>query len=152
MTLLLMMLRSVRPSRLDDMPAVAKPFWIRKGYDAMVFFGHIITHTKEEAAALQHFGPLKNHELIHLYQARSCHNSWLLFYLRYTFYWIQASCYRRHLRNAGYRLNPFEMEAYSHMYDLNYLDDKASGTNEWRTFARLSLAERLLKIRQGKCE
>ena len=143
MSLLLMMLHSVRPSRIDDMPAIAMPRWIRKGYDAMVFFGNIITHTQKEAEALQHFGPMKNHELIHLYQARSCHNSWLLFYLRYFCYWLLASRYRRRLPNAGYRLNPFEMEAYKHMYDLHYLDGKTSGTTEWRTFARLSLAERL---------
>ena len=51
--------------------------------------------------------------MIHLYQARACHDSWLLFYLRYGWYWLMALRYRRHLENAGYRLNPFEMEAYA---------------------------------------
>ena len=41
--------RSTRPSHTFDLPAVAIPFWIRKGYDGMTFFGHIITHTNEEA-------------------------------------------------------------------------------------------------------
>ena len=150
MNILLMMLRAPRPSRQDDMRAVAKPRWIRKGYDGLTFFGHIITHTNEEAEAFNsRFGSFKHHEMIHLYQARSTHNSWICFYLRYGWYWLCACRYRKHLKNAGYLLNPFEMEAYANMYDLHYLDDKKSGTNEWRRYARMSLQERL-QIYQSK--
>ena len=144
MNILLMMLRAPRPSRQNDMKAVAKPRWIKKGYDGLTFFGHIITHNDEEAEAFnQRFGSFKNHEMIHLYQARSTHNSWICFYLRYGWYWLLANRYRKHLRNAGYLLNPFELEAYGQMYDLHYLDDKKSGTNEWRRYAMMSLRERL---------
>ena len=112
MNILSMMLRSVRPSRIADMPAIAKPRWIRKGYDGLTFFGHIITHTQQEAEAFnQKFSTMKNHEMIHLYQARSTHDSWLCFYWKYFMFWLKASRYRKHLRNAGYLLNPFEMEA-----------------------------------------
>ena len=145
MNILLMMLRAPRPRRQNDMRAVAKPRWIRKGYDGLTFFGYIITHTDKEAEAFnQRFGSFKNHEMIHLYQARSTHNSWLCFYLRYGWYWLLASRYRKHLRNAGYLLNPFEMEAYANMHNLHYLDDKKNGTNEWRRYARMPLQERLL--------
>ncbi len=144
MNILLMMLRAPRPSRQNDMRAVAKPHWIRKGYDGLTFFGHIITHTDEEAEVFnQHFGSFKNHEMIHLYQARDCHDSWLLFYLRYGWYWLLANRYRHRLKNAGYRLNPFEMEAYANMYDLHYLDDKPHGAAGWRRYARMSLDERM---------
>ena len=81
--------------------------------------------------------------MIHLYQARDCHNSWLLFYLRYGWYWLLANRYRKHLRNAGYLLNPFEMEAYGRMYDLSYLKRCEGGAHEWRTYARMSLNQRL---------
>lgn len=162
MNILLMMLRAPRPSRQDDMQAVAKPRWIRKGYDGLTFFGHIITHTEQEAEAFNacrtltdglkngmRDGSFKNHEMIHLYQARSTHNSWLCFYLLYGWYWLLANRYRKHLKNAGYLLNPFEMEAYANMFDLHYLNDKHSGTNEWRRYARMSLQERL-QIYQSK--
>ena len=150
MNILLMMLRAPRPSRQNDMRAVAMPRWIRKGYDGLTFFGHIITHTEQEAEAFnQRFGSFKNHKMIHLYQASDYHNSWLLFYLRYGWYWLLANRYRKHLRNAGYLLTPFEMEAYAKMYDLHYLDNKHSGTNEWRRYARMSLQERL-RIYQNK--
>ena len=84
--------------------------------------------------------------MIHLYQARDCHNSWLLFYLRYGWYWLLANRYRRRLKNAGYRLNPFEMEAYANMYNLHYLDDKPNGATGWRRYARMPLSERLKYI------
>ena len=143
MNILLLMLRAKRPSRLNDMKAIVKPRWIKKGYDGLTFFGHIITPTEQDAEAFGRFGSMKNHEMIHLYQARSTQNSWLCFYLRYGWYWLLACRYRKHLRNAGYLLNPFEMEAYAKMYDLHYLDDKESGTNEWRRYAKMSLDERL---------
>ena len=135
--------RSVRPSRTDDMPALALPFWIKKGYEALTFFGHIITHTRQEADCMNsHYDALKNHEMIHLYQARSTGDSWLCFYWLYLMHWLRASRYRCHLKNAGYWLNPFEMEAYRHMDDLQYLSGKHEAT-EWRQLARLSLKERL---------
>lgn len=156
MNILLMMLRAAPPSRLDDMKAVAMPRWIKRGYEGLTFFGHIITHSQQEAEAFNachtltdrskngtYLGSLKNHEIIHLYQARACHDSWYLFYLRYGWYWLMACRYRKHLKNAGYKLNPFEMEAYAHMHDLDYLSDKPDGCTGWKAYARLSLDERL---------
>ena len=144
MTILTMMLRAARPSRISDMRAVAKPFWIPKGYDGLTFFGHIITHNLQDAEDFNRgFNAIKNHEMIHLYQARACHDSWLRFYWRYLRYWIHASRYRRRMKNAGYLLNPFEIEAYRHMHDLDYLKDKPNGTNGWQQYAQMSLEERL---------
>ena len=143
MNILLMMFRSMRPSRISDMPAIAKPRWIKRGYEGMTFFGHIITHTPQAAEAFSHFGCLKNHEMIHLYQARSTHNSWFCFYWKYFVFWLKASRYHKRLHNAGYLLNPFEMEAYQHMNDLHYLDDKAEGATGWRRYAEMRLEQRL---------
>ena len=144
MNIVLMMLRAVRPSNISDMKAVAKPRWIRKGYDGLTFFGTIITHTEQEAEAFnKRFDFMKNHEMIHLYQARATHNSWLCFYWKYFVYWLSGNRYRKRLKNAGYLLSPFEMEAYREMYNLHYLDDKKSGTNGWRRYAEMSLEERL---------
>ena len=150
MNILTMIIRAARPSRISDMQAVAKPFWIPKGYDGLTFFGHIITHSLQDAEHFNRgFNAIKNHEMIHLYQARACHDSWLRFYWRYLRYWLQASRYCRRLKNAGYLLNPFELEAYRHMHDLDYLKDKPDGTDGWRQYARMSLEERLQHYRQS---
>ena len=109
----------------------------------MTFFGHIITHTREEADTFnQHWDSMKNHEMIHLYQARSTHDSWLCFYGRYFIFWLNARRYRRHLKNAGYLLNPFEMEAYAHMDELDYLKPGGKAV-EWKRYAAMTLEERL---------
>ena len=140
-----MMFRAPRPCRTDDMRAVAMPRWIRKGYDGLTFFGYIITHSEKDAEAFNgRFSTLKNHEMIHLYQARATHNSWFCFYILYGWYWLCASRYRKRLKNAGYWLNPFEMEAYAHMHDLHYLDDKPEGVYGWRRYAQMPLSERCL--------
>ena len=153
MNILMMILRSPRPSRQNDMRAVAMPRWIRKGYDGLTFFGHIITHNAEEAEAFNACHTLtcgskngmlyfKNHEMIHLYQARATHDSWLCFYWQYMLFWLKARGYRRHLKNAGYKLNPFEMEAYANMDNLDYL--KPGGKAEgWKRYAAMTLEERL---------
>lgn len=132
------MLTARRPSHTAHMRAVSIPFWLREGYDALTFFGTIITNSKQE---LSH--SVKYHESIHLHQAQSTHNSWICFYWKYMIFWFQARRANRILPNAGYLLNPFEMEAYANMYNLHYLNDKKNGTNEWRRYARMSLKERL---------
>ena len=143
-SLLRLLLRVTRPSRLTDMKAVRDGFWLRPGYEALTFFGFIVTHSQRDADQLnQHYDEVKNHEMIHLRQAQSCHDSWLLFYLLYIWYWLRGLPFNRRYKNAAYRLNPFEMEAYQHMHDLHYLDDKTiHGTNGWRQYARMTMEER----------
>ena len=140
------MWRAVRPSKVVDMPAVVNSFWMRKGFDGLTFFGHILTPSEETANLFKVSPAMKNHEMIHLRQAQSCGDSWLRFYLLYIWYWFKIACFggfaiRRKLKHAAYLLNPFEMEAYRHMNNLNYLANNEA--NEWRQFAKMSIKERL---------
>ena len=146
LVLLSLMLRAPRPGKISGMKAVAMPNVLGAGYEAMTFFGTVFTQNKKEAEAYNSTpGPLRNHETIHLFQARSTHNSWICFYWLYGYYWLKALPFRKRLGNAGYWLNPFEVEAYCHMHDLHYLDGKAK-TDGWRQYARMSLEERLRLI------
>jgi hypothetical protein len=102
-----------------------------------------VTATKEATRQMNgHHDSLKNHEMIHLYQARNTHDSWLCFYTLYIWYYVRALPLNKKRRDAAYLLNPFEMEAYRHMNDTNYLNHPECG-QEWRQFARLSPKERL---------
>ena len=140
------MWRAVRPSKVVDMPAVVNTFWLRKGYEGLTFFGHILAPTQELADAFNAKpNALKNHEMIHLRQAQSCHDSWFRFYILYIWYWLRTVCFggfavRRQLKHAAYLLNPFEIEAYAHMHDLDYLKGPAT---EWRRYAKMPLKDRL---------
>ena len=139
-----LMWRPRRPSKLSDMPAVRNTFWLRKGYAALTFFGTIITATDEETEHMNAGdNAMKRHEMIHLRQAQSTGDSWLLFYVRYLWYYLRALPLNRRARHAAYRLNPFEIEAYAHMYDAGYLDRCREGANEWRRYAKIKPRERL---------
>ena len=137
------MWRAVRPSKITDMPAVVNTFWLRKGYEGLTFFGHILAPTQELADRFNGSADraLKNHEMIHLRQAQSCGDSWLRFYLLYIWYWLKALPANRQLKHGAYLVNPFELEAYRHMNDLTYL---ANGkATEWRQYAKMSIKERI---------
>lgn len=146
--ILKLLLTARRPSKTKDMRAVSMPFWLHGSYDAVTFFGYIITNNDREAQLYnslptEGYHPVKYHETIHLRQAQSVHNCWLLFYLRYGWYHLQGLRARRHLKNAGYELNPFEMEAYANMYDRHYLERYPDGcATGWQHYARMSVAGR----------
>jgi hypothetical protein len=136
------MWRAVRPSKITDMPAVVNTFWLRKGYEGLTFFGHILAPTQELADRFNGSADraLKNHEMIHLRQAQSCGDSWFRFYLLYIWYWLTGLRMNRKMKHAAYLLNPFEMEAYARMNDLDYLKGPAT---EWRKYAKMKLKDRL---------
>ena len=136
------MWRAVRPSKVADMPAVVNTFWLRKGYEGLTFFGHILAPTQELADRFNGSADraLKNHEMIHLRQAQSCGDSWIRFYLLYIWYWLKGLRMNRQMKHAAYLLNPFEMEAYARMNDLDYLKGPAT---EWRRYAKMKLKDRL---------
>jgi acyl-CoA thioesterase FadM len=52
------------------------------------------------------------------------------------------------LKHAAYLLNPFEMEAYGHMNDQDYLKRCEGGAQEWREYAKMSLKERLERVKR----
>ena len=146
-----MMWRPKRPSRIVDMPAVVNTFWLRKGYEGLTFFGHILAPSQQEADRFNEgtasgdrmSAAMKNHEMIHLRQAQACHDSWLCFYLLYIWYWLKGLPMNRKMKHAAYLLNPFEMEAYGRMYDLSYLKRCEDGAQEWRVYAKMSMKQRL---------
>ena len=156
--ILKIMLTARRPSRTTDMRAVSIPFWLHKGSSALTFFGAIITNNEKEAERYNTltatpdthhpsptkdwYHPVKFHETIHLRQAQSVHNSWLCFYWKYFIFWLEAQRANRILPNAGYELNPFEMEAYANMYNPHYLDKYPNGTTGWQQYAKMNLAQR----------
>lgn len=144
LSIIRLLLKAVRPSRNSDMPAVSDAFWLRGSYEALTFFGFIVTHSREEADRInRHYDELKNHEMIHLRQAQSTGDSWLRFYLLYIWYWLRGLPMNRKMKNAAYLLNPFELEAYRHMHDMDYPSCCAEkGAQEWNRYVKMKYNER----------
>ncbi len=80
-----------------------------RGYAAMAFFGVILA--RRECRPLS--ASTVRHEDIHMAQAADC-RGWILFYLRYLWYWLRY----------GYRRNPFEREAYENEQNADYLKNR----------------------------
>lgn len=138
-----LLLKATKPSRVSDMPAISNTFLLRRGYAALTFFGVILTHTSQEANHFNsHYDELKNHEMIHLRQARDTGDSWLRFYVLYGYYWLRGLFWNQRMKNAAYWLNPFELEAYRHDNDLSYSDRCSDGATEWRKYAKMNFEER----------
>ena len=128
-----------------DMPVVKNSFWLRPGYQALTFFGFIVTATQQDAEAMSdRASDLKRHEMIHLRQAQSTGDSWVRFYFLYIWYYLRALPQNRRMRNAAYIINPFEMEAYRHMHEPDYPDGPA---DEWRRWAKMKPRERLALLK-----
>jgi hypothetical protein len=127
------------------MPAVTDNFWLHRGYEALTFFGFIVTHSDTEARHFNsHYDELKNHEMIHLRQAQATGDSWWRFYALYLWYWLRGLAMNRRMARAAYLLNPFELEAYRHMHDLHYPERCAAqgGAREWRRFTGMDYSQR----------
>ena len=144
LSIIRLLFRAVKPSRISDMPAVCDAFWLRRGFTAMTFFGFIVTHSRKEANQINScYDSLKNHEMIHLRQAQATGDSWLRFYLLYLWYWLRYLPRSRRMKGAAYWLNPFELEAYCHMHDLTYPTRCGDGgAQEWRKYAKMKYDER----------
>ncbi|MCR5679919.1 MAG: hypothetical protein K6G08_06905 [Prevotella sp.] len=139
-----LMFKARRPGKIADIPAMKEDFWLGKNYDAMMFFGFIVTHTQADADRMNAgMSSMKRHETIHLRQAQSVHNSWFCYYCLYLWYYLRALPLNRKMKNAAYILNPFEMEAYENMYDKEYLDLCKDGAEGWRVYAKMKPRERL---------
>ena len=124
-SLLRLLTKAVRPSRTANMTAVSDAFWLRRGYDALTFFGFIVTHSRQEADHINsHYDELKNHEMIHLRQAQATGDSWIRFYLLYIWYCLRALPMNRH------------------MNDLGYADRCKEGAQEWRRYVKMGYRER----------
>lgn len=143
------LLKMQRPDSIADMRAVKDAFWLRPGYEALTFFGTILTASEQEAHKMNNIGgTLKNHEMIHLRQAQDAGNSWLLFYLRYGWYYLRALPLNLKMKNAAYWLNPFEIEAYRHQNDFMYLTHHKA--EEWRHWAKMKPKDRMKVIQKQK--
>ncbi len=146
-SLIAIMWKAKRPSLTKDMKAVRNSFWIRGNYAALTFFGTIVTATEADAQeANGQYSQLKHHETIHLRQAQSCHDSWLRFYLLYLWFCLRALPQCRHMRKAHYWLNPFEIEAYLHDREPDYLERNGNLATEWRQWAKMKPTERLRRL------
>ena len=133
-----------KPSEIKRVKAKVNKFLCPRGFDAITLFGIVYLATNRY---LRYFNSeygimssLENHEMIHIRQAYSTKDSWIVFYLLYIWYWIKNLPLLIVNKFAPYKFNPFEIEAYEHEADFYYNDEtKAEG---WKIYTKLTLKEK----------
>lgn len=135
-----------KPSKTKALEVVFNNLIPFSGYLAITLFGKIYVRNDSKDYWEKHVqsGDVNitmNHETIHLRQAQSTSDSWIVFYLLYIWEWLKNQPWKNGL-DFAYRMIPFEMEAYQNEVNLSYLKE-GKATEGWRKFASMSVAKRL---------
>lgn len=133
----------MNPKKIKSVKA-KKAFFLPSGFKALTWKGVVYCKHNKDVEAINKTEEINNdlecHETIHVRQAESMHNSWLLFYCRYLFDWI---CNFPLFLN-GFRMPYFfiatEMEAHLHENEWNYCQN--GQVIQWKKFEKLSLIEK----------
>lgn len=128
-----------RPSRIEKLRIILNS-WFPPGSFSMTLFGTVYTKSSYAAENLGKEGSEDNtHEMIHVKQAQSCWDCWLSFYFLYLCQWLFNLPLITIDRRAPYKFIPFEIEAYKHQREPEYIKDIAT---EWKEIRKLKMSER----------
>lgn len=135
-----------KPNEIINLIPSFRKFLPPKNFKAIMMFGKIFINIKNQEKYYEderkgNNAYFKNHEMIHVQQAIKTHNSWLLFYLLYVWFWLKNLPFIFGL-NFAYKFIPFEMEAYYYQKDLTYTEKHINGTENYKIFNKVTLKEK----------
>lgn len=95
-----------------------------KGYKWLMWCGRMVCRADNEEKIQKEmlttkFAISKNHEKIHLMQALACKDSWVRYYLAYSWEYLKRGFLAP--MSANYYVSKFESEAYANEDNPNYL-------------------------------
>lgn len=125
---LVKMLFITKPSDYDDVVLKSMSYFPFTGYRYMMWCGNIVYRKSKEESVMERMNTEqgivdKNHERIHLYQAKA-KGSWLSYYFSYFIEWLKGKPWQSPCNSAYYTI-PYEMEAYANESNLDYTSDYA---------------------------
>lgn len=135
----------MKPSKITHVVAKTNRFICPPGFIGLTFKGVVYTRKKSSNEKINKTegidSAFENHELIHVHQAVSTNDSWLLFYVLYIWQWILNLPLIFINIYAPYKFIAFEMEAYA---NENYMDYNLSNTDvkQWKDYNKLSLRKK----------
>lgn len=135
-----------KPSKIQKIEYVWNRFLPFGNFYLMTFFGKCYIKYKDKdkyERDLQNgnININERHEMCHVREAQSIHNSWLLFYIKYIWQFIKNNPLFNGWKMA-YKMTDFEIYAYSVERDEKYIPQEISGDNNWKKYSSLSLSER----------
>ena len=131
-----------RPSKIKVV--TAKKAWLLfSGFAAITLFGVVYCKSQSRVDEINKTenidSQLESHETIHVRQAESTHDSWLLYYLKYIWQWIKNFPLLFVNVSAPYKFISFELEAHRHQDDWDYCVGKCE---RWKKYGKLNLREK----------
>jgi hypothetical protein len=133
----------MRPSKINVLKA-KKALFLFPGFRALTWKG--IAYCKKECdiqlinAKDTIDSNFEAHEMSHVKQAESTHNSWFCFYVLYLWYWVLNFPLFIYGAMMPYYFIPFELEAFINEIDHTYPTHGA--VNGWRKFKPLTISEK----------
>ncbi len=122
----------------------AKKSWlVPSGFVAITLFGTVYCHSEIRVEEINKTDgidcQLESHEAIHVRQAESTKNSWLLFYILYIWQKIKNMPLIFIDINAPYKFSAFELEAYAYQDDWNYCKNICT---KWKSYDKLTMKQK----------
>lgn len=140
----------MKPSKIKSVKAKTTSFLLR-GFSAITWMGVIYCKHFEDAALINKADTIDSvfecHETIHVKQAESCHDSWLLFYLEYVWQYFKNIPLLFVELRIPYYFIAFELEAYAFEDNFSYPHEKCT---KWKTFDKLTLKEKFRMAKEYK--
>lgn len=123
---LIKLLFSSKPSETNEVTLMSMSHFPFKGFSYMMWCGKMVYRkdtyeTRRKEWVSKAYKVKKNHETIHLMQAKMC-GSWTKYYLKYLWEWLKGNPLIAPSKSAYYTI-PFEVEAYANEEDFNYCKD-----------------------------
>lgn len=117
------MLFKSKPSEIEEVKLMGMDHIPFEGYKYIMWCGKIIYRndmydTRRKEWITKQYKIDKNHETIHLMQAKMC-GSWLKYYWRYLCEWLKGGPVMAPASAAYYTI-PFEVEAYANEENFDY--------------------------------
>ena len=130
------MLFASKPSEIDEVKLMGMEHFPFKGFSYMCWCGKMVYRkdtyeTRRKEWITKKYKVSKNHETIHLMQAKLC-GSWTKYYLRYLWEWMKGGLSAP--LSANYYLIPYETEAYANEENLDYTKQYDGSNLEKYTF------------------
>jgi len=131
-----------RPSKIKIVSA--KKAWLMlPNFSAITLFGIVYCKTKKMADEINKTdkidSKLESHETIHVRQAESTKDSWVVYYLKYIWQWILNFPLIFVNLYAPYKFMPFELEAYANQDNWDYCLGKCE---YWKKYNTLTLKQK----------
>ena len=141
----------MKPSKINVLKA-KKALFLFSGFRALTWKGIAYCKYESDIKLINSDDRITSnfeaHEMTHVKQAESTHNSWLCFYTLYIWYWLLNFPLFIYGTMMPYYFIPFELEAYNN--EINWKYSANGAVYQWKKFKKLTLKEKLKLAKQYK--